>query len=387
MKLTIEREHLANALPIIKHIVDVKASIPVHATVLLSGEDGTLTLKANCLDMAASAEVPYAGDDAHLCAPLYMLEALASASGSEVTLTVETETGRLLGESGRYRLRDLFLTGDEFPEGFASGDGVSWEMPAADLRWLLASTVGAREMGGGRHYLEGVHFTIDDGLLTAVAIDGGLMCVAKSEVADLEALPDNVILHGDCCAELIRFCGQLDKDAIVEIDLCDANIAVRGGTNRFWSKLIDGQYPDWRRVLNGIQCEPSLDLDCDALGKSLGRIAVAPKSDVASGEHDPSGTIRISADEDTVTIGVRTRDAAIFDELDSVHEGEWPDRFVALARFKVLLAGLKAGNMERVTLETGEGIDAPIKFRHSLSDRYYGALFNMKPPIVWRVSE
>jgi len=252
MKATIERATLLKSLSHVQSVVERRNTIPILSNVLIEASaDGAIKLMATDLDLqiveSVSAQVEQAGATTISAHTLFDI-ARKLPEGSQVSL--HAAEGKMLIQAGRARFNLSTLPRDDFPV-IAEGDlPTTFELPAETLKQIIDKTRFAISTEETRYYLNGIYFHVTDDdqpVLKAAATDGHRLArvtVARPDGA--EGMPD-IIIPRKCIAELRKLLDEVDGS--VHIDLSPTKIRFDLGNAVLTSKLIDGTFPDYSRVI------------------------------------------------------------------------------------------------------------------------------------------
>jgi len=253
MKATIERATLLKGLSHVQSVVERRNTIPILSNVLIEATaEGRLRLMATDLDIQINESVPadveQPGTTTVSAHTLFDI-ARKLPDGSQVQL--HAADGRVTIVAGRARFSLGTLPRDDFPQ-IAEGElPTHFELPAETLKQVIDKTRFAISTEETRYYLNGIflHASEDGGkpVLKAAATDGHRLArvtVARPEGA--EGMPD-VIVPRKCVAELRKLLDEVD--AQVSVSLSSTKIRFDLGTAVLTSKLIDGTFPDYNRVI------------------------------------------------------------------------------------------------------------------------------------------
>jgi DNA polymerase-3 subunit beta len=254
MKLTVERTELLKALGHVQSVVERRNTIPILSNVLLSARAGALSFSATDLDMEmvdeATAQVETPGQ---ITAPAHTLYEIVRKfpEGSEVVLSLEGDDPRLQVQAGRSRFHLPVLPAGDFP--VMSSEGLTGRITAdtAELIRLIDKTRFAISTEETRYYLTGIylHTVVEDGrqTLRAVATDGRRLALADMPAPEGSAGAPGVIVPRKTIQEARR----LLEDAGETVDLLISAQKVRFefGRAALTSKVIDGSFPDYTRVI------------------------------------------------------------------------------------------------------------------------------------------
>lgn len=254
MKVTIERTALVKALGHVQSVVERRNTIPILSNVLLQAQGGTLTLTATDLDIEISEEAPadVARKGAATANALTLYEIVRRLpEGAQVRLELSQEEGRLQVSAGRSQFALAVLPEADFPT-LATGDpGVRFSIAAADLSRILEKTRFAMSQEETRYYLNGVYLhAAAEGsgkVLRAAATDGHRLARLDAPLpSGAEKMP-GVIVPRKAVAELSRLLA--DAEDTIEVAVSETKIRFGVGAARLTSKLIDGSFPDYERVI------------------------------------------------------------------------------------------------------------------------------------------
>jgi DNA polymerase III subunit beta len=307
MKATIERAKLLRCLSHVQSVVERRNTIPILSNVLIeAAADGTVKVMATDLDLqvvesvdAASVETPGAITvQAHLLFDI----ARKLPDGSQVSL--ETAENRMAVKAGRSRFSLPTLPRDDFPVIVEGDLPTSFELPARVLAEMIDRTRFAISTEETRYYLNGIFLHVSDDdqpVLRAAATDGHRLArftLPRPEGA--EGMPD-VIVPRKAVAELRKLLEEA-LDGNVEIDLSASKIRFtlggEGGV-MLTSKLIDGTFPDYSRVIPTGN-DKLLKLDPKSFYEGVDRVAT-----IAT---EKTRAVKMGLEQDKVTLSVTSPD-------------------------------------------------------------------------------
>jgi DNA polymerase III subunit beta len=254
MKLAIERAALLKSLGHVQSVVERRTTIPILSNVKLEADDGTLGLSATDLDLAVveetEAEVIQPGATT---APAHTLYDVVRKLPEGARVAIERSGGgELTLRSGRATFDLPCLPADEFPSMGDEGLEHSFALAAHELRKLIDRTRFAISTEETRYYLNGIFLhTRDDGhgCLRSVATDGHRLARFETALPDGAAGMPPVIVPRKTIGEVRKLIDDLEGDAPVEIGLSPSRIRFRIGSAVLRSRLIDGTFPDYERVI------------------------------------------------------------------------------------------------------------------------------------------
>lgn len=251
MKVTLERSNFLKALGHVQNVVERRNTIPILANVLIRAENGEMSLTATDLDMEVSetlaADVDVAGALTVSAGTIYEI-VRRLPDGSQILL--EQQETRVKITAGKSEFALSILPESDFPTIQNDDEGTSFTMPAMDLTKLIDKTKFAMSMDETRYYLCGVylHPHLDGGSsLRAVSTDGHRL--ARVDVplpAEANAMA-GVILPRKAVMELRRLLDDADED--VQVTIAEAKARFKFNKMVLTTKLIDGTFPDYARVI------------------------------------------------------------------------------------------------------------------------------------------
>lgn len=233
--LYVERAALVAALTQATRAVENRNTYPILANVLLSAGNGRLTIRATDLDIEITTSAAANGTLPTTTAPAKTLLDIAKRmpAGAEISLSAEDE--HLVVKSGRSRFKLATIDPEAFPELKQPEYTTTANM---DLAALVAPVTFAMSDEQARFYLNGVYLHTSGGRLRAVATDGHRLAAVYGP--DLE-LPEGIIIP--------RKTVGLIPDGQITVDIGEGRIRFTAGDTVIVSKLIEGQFPDYERVI------------------------------------------------------------------------------------------------------------------------------------------
>jgi DNA polymerase-3 subunit beta len=254
MKVTLERAALLRSLGHVHRVVERRTTIPILSNVLLKADQDGLRLQATDLDLevveTTAAEISQAGSTTVPAHTFYDI-VRKLPEGSQVALEQSGDTGTLTIRSGRSRFSLQTLAEADFPDLAAGEMPVKFELAASDLKRLIEKTQFAISTEETRYYLNGIylHAMEVDGvpMLRAVATDGHRLARVELPAPKGSENMPGVIVPRKTVAEVQRLVE--DPAGSVAIELSPTKMRFTLGDVVLTSKLIDGTFPDYARVI------------------------------------------------------------------------------------------------------------------------------------------
>lgn len=246
MKITTERSVLMRALSHANSIVEKRNTIPILSNVMLRGEDGRLTIVATDLDIqiteSIEATIQQAGGTTVASSTLFDI-VRKLPDGAQVQLA--TDGGQLIVTAGRSRFKLNVLPTDDFPIIEAGEMPGEIDITVAQLSEMIDDTRFAMSTEETRYYLNGIFLHVNDGMLKAAATDGHRLAFSAFRYEGA-TIPD-IIIPRKTVAEVRKLLGEVDGD--LQVHVSNTKIRFDMGRVVLTSKLIDGTFPDYTRVI------------------------------------------------------------------------------------------------------------------------------------------
>ncbi len=272
MKLQIEKETLLNPLQQIIGAVEKRQTMPALSNVLLRASDNLLTLTATDLEIELVSQVSMIIDEpGEITVPARKLLDICKSLPNEAIINFSVKDNKALVQSGRSRFTLATLAASDFPALDAINSVYEFEIAQKVLRDIIDKTAFAMAQQDVRYYLNGLMLEISANTLRAVATDGHRLAYCEKETnADIADIKQ-VILPRKGVLELVRLLS--DSDDTVKITLGSNHLQVEFNELRLTSKLIDGRFPDYNRVMP-TDGENVITADRDQLRQALIRASI-----------------------------------------------------------------------------------------------------------------
>ena len=341
MKLTIDRMSLLRPLGHVQSVVERRNTIPILANVVLRAEDGQLSLTATDMDMDIATEVGCSvmtpgttTMSAHL---LYDI-ARKLPDGAEVEIVVND--GHAMVSTGRSSFRLPTLPVEDFPAISSNELPVNFSLTAADMRDLIDATRFAISTEETRYYLNGIYIhQAESGELCAVATDGHRLAMTRQALPSGAVQMPSIILPRKAVSELRKLLDDFDGDVL--IGLSETRAEFRFGVVRLTSKLIDGTFPDYTRVIP-VGNDRIMQVDVSAFSAAVDRV-----STIAS---EKSRSVKMGLKSGVLTLSASNTDASsATEELEVSYDG--PEMEIGFnARYLLDIAGQVNSDMVEFAL-------------------------------------
>jgi DNA polymerase-3 subunit beta len=300
MKLTIERAELLRSLNHVQSVVERRNTIPILSNVQMEASGGRLRLTATDMDLAVIESVAASVEvDGETTAPAHTLYDIVRKlpDGAQIELDASGDAEQLKLRSGRSRFTLQTLPTGDFPQMTSGELPHRFKLPAAELRSLIDRTRFAISTEETRYYLNGIflHTSTKDDLdmLRAVATDGHRLARVELPLPQGAAGMPGVIVPRKAVNELRKLIEETGDD--VELALSDAKARFAFDDVELVSKLIDGTFPDYDRVIPTGN-DKTLEVDCGDFAAAVDRVAtISTEKSRAVKLHVGNGVVTLTA--------------------------------------------------------------------------------------------
>ncbi|WED21850.1 DNA polymerase III subunit beta [Vibrio sp. JC009] len=294
MKFTIERNHLIKPLQQVSGALGGRPTLPILGNLLLKVEEGTLSLTATDLEVELIARIALEGDfeTGSVTVPSRKFLDICRGLPDDSVITVVLEGERVIVRSGRSRFTLATLPAADFPNIEDWQSEIEITLSQAELRSIIEKTQFSMANQDVRYYLNGMLFEVDDTTLRAVATDGHRMAVAQTALgAAFEK--QQVIVPRKGIQELVKLLDAPENPVTLQIGQSNVRADVNNFT--YTSKLVDGRFPDYRRVMPQSTTK-TLEAGCDELRQAFSRAAILSNEKFRGVRINMTGTeMRITA--------------------------------------------------------------------------------------------
>ncbi|MDL5599165.1 DNA polymerase III subunit beta [Bacillus subtilis] len=249
MHFTIQREALLKPLQLVAGVVERRQTLPVLSNVLLVVEGQQLSLTGTDLEVELVGRVVLeeAAEPGEITVPARKLMDICKSLPSDALIDIRVDEQKLLIKAGRSKFTLSTLPANDFPTVEEGPGSLNFSLVQSKLRRLIERTSFAMAQQDVRYYLNGMLLEVNSGVLRAVATDGHrlAMCAMQAGIEGVDR--HQVIVPRKGILELARL--LTEQDGEVRIVLGQHHIRATTGEFTFTSKLVDGKFPDYERVL------------------------------------------------------------------------------------------------------------------------------------------
>ena len=273
MKFSLNREALLKPLLLVSGAVERKSTLPILGNILfeVSGQSLTLTATDLELEMVSYAEVDNQAEDGKLTIPARKLLDICKSLPEQSIITFHTENEVIKISTGRSKYSLSTLPATDFPNIEEWKGDVEFKLLKSELLRLIESTHFSMANQDVRYYLNGMSIESENNEIRSVATDGHRLAICKIANDSLSLPARQVIVPRKGILEIIRLLDPVDDE--IQVFLGSNHIRIIDTEFSFTSKLVDGRFPDYRRVLprNG---DKVLETDRDTLRQVLSRASI-----------------------------------------------------------------------------------------------------------------
>jgi len=313
MKFQIDKETLLNPLQQIIGAVEKRQTMPALSNVLIRTTENLLTLTATDLEIELVSQTGIVVDEpGEITVPARKLLDICKSLPNEALIKFIVNENKALVQSGRSRFSLTTLPANDFPALEKINSVYEFEITQKTLRDIIDKTAFAMAQQDVRYYLNGLLLEVNTNFLRAVATDGHRLAFCEKEIDTDISDVKQVILPRKGVLELIRLLN--DSEDKVKIILGSNHLQIEFDQLRITSKLIDGRFPDYNRVMptdgNNI-----MTADRDQLRQALMRASIL--------SNEKYRGIRLTLEKNLIKLQAQNPDQEEADiELEVVYTGE-----------------------------------------------------------------
>ncbi len=273
MEFEISRETLIKPLQLVTGVVERRQTLPVLSNVLLVLEGSQLSMTGTDLEveLIGRVDIEKGYQSGEVTVPARKLMDICKSLPDSASLNMSLDDNKLTIKSGRSRFTLSTLPPSDFPSVEESSEALSFSISQLRLKDMLDSTSFAMAQQDVRYYLNGLLFEVSPNYLRVVATDGHRLAMDTEDMSTGADKDLQVIVPRKGILELARLLGGGDDE--VEIVIGSSHIRAKTTNFTFTSKLVDGKFPDYDRVLpkGG---DKKIVADRNELRQSLSRTAI-----------------------------------------------------------------------------------------------------------------
>ncbi|WP_425669235.1 DNA polymerase III subunit beta [Vibrio owensii] len=272
MKFTIERSHLIKPLQQVSGALGGRPTLPILGNLLIKVEENVLSMTATDLEVELVSKVALEGgfEAGSITVPSRKFLDICRGLPDDSIITFVLEGDRVQVRSGRSRFSLATLPANDFPNIEDWQSEVEVSLTQSDLRTLIEKTQFSMANQDVRYYLNGMLFEIDGTTLRSVATDGHRMAVSQTQLG-ADFAQKQIIVPRKGVQELVKLMDAPEQPVVLQIG--SSNVRAEVNNFIFTSKLVDGRFPDYRRVMPQSTTK-TLEASCDELRQAFSRAAI-----------------------------------------------------------------------------------------------------------------
>ncbi|MDP0490020.1 MAG: DNA polymerase III subunit beta [Verrucomicrobiota bacterium JB023] len=271
MKFRIAKEAFLDGLQQVQHVVSTRTTLPILSNVLIEASDGKLKLTTTDLDVgvSGSVEAEVSKEGATTLPVKRLVSIIRELPSAEVEVSIDAKNVAKI-TSGPSFFKIIGLPSDEFPPLPDFDDGKSYKIPQAILKEGLKKTSYAISTDETRYVLNGIFISFKEGKMTLVATDGRRLAMVENELEFPASHEVEIIVPTKAVQEVARLVGL---EGEITANLKGNQIAFEVGESLIVSKLIEGNYPNYRQVIPG-EMRERLTLSRESFFETVRRVSL-----------------------------------------------------------------------------------------------------------------
>ncbi len=250
MKFTISAKEFSASLSAVAKMIEARNTVPILANIAITAKDDSLTIQGTDLDLEYSAAIAAAiSEPGETTIPARLASDIAKKLSGEISFSLKPGEQQASIAAGRSRFSIMTLPIDDYPSLSVGEFSHSFSMTGDALHRALTAVEFAVSTEETRYYLNGVYLHVtDDGKLRFVATDGHRLARMEVDAPDgSEGMP-GIIVPRKTVKEATGIAAAA-KGEVVRIDVSETKIRFTHGSTVLTSKIIDGTFPDYQRVI------------------------------------------------------------------------------------------------------------------------------------------
>jgi DNA polymerase-3 subunit beta len=272
MNLTITRENLLIPLQQVVGVIERRQTLPILANTLLRLDGGQLEFTGTDLEVQLITRSPVeSGEEARLTAPARKLLDICRSLPEGGMVKIEARDDKLELRCGRGRFTLATLPADNYPAFDTGAADIELNLCASLLKKAMGKTMFAMAQQDVRYYLNGLLFDVEGETLRTVSSDGHRLSVFEERVEGWDLPARQIIVPRKGVLELHRL--LRDDESAATLQISANNIRLLLGDVQFAAKLIEGRFPDYRRVMPS-DIARTVTVDKESLKAALARVSI-----------------------------------------------------------------------------------------------------------------
>jgi DNA polymerase-3 subunit beta len=311
MKFRISKEAFLDGLQKVQYVVSSRTTLPILSNVLLVAKDGRLQFTTTDLDVGitGSVEAQIEKEGATTLPAKRLVSIVRELPSSEVEFFVDAKNHASI-RSGPSFFKIIGLGETEFPPLPDFAGAKEFKIPQIILRDGLKKTAYAISTDETRYVLNGIFASFRDGKMTLVATDGRRLAMVDADLEFPASHETDVIIPSKAVQELQRLLGEAGE---VIVKLSDSQISFAVGDSLLCSKLIEGNYPNYRQVIPG-ESNERVVISREALLETVRRVSLLSS--------EKSNSVKLVFSENRIEVTANSPDVGEAQEsMDVIYQG------------------------------------------------------------------
>lgn len=357
------QENIARAAKDLALMIDKSGAVPILSNVAIRVTGDKASLTTTNLDQQASVTIPVdAKQDIAFTIPGDKLASIASASKSD--LVMDYDDGFVTAKSGRAKWKLPTLNIVDYPALDNDIKGSTFIIDSNRLKSLFETISGAMSQEDAKYYLRGIYLHSIDGKLAMVATDGHKVSVVVCD--DIEYSGDGVIIPSANIAQIIKIMAGYNGPVTITVN--DKRVAYRYGETTISTKVVDGSFPDYQRVIPKNN-ERVVTLEACALTSAVKRVSILAD--------DKSRSVLLDIADDVLKISVIASDGGVAEDEVCCEFSGPPIKFKCNSLY--LVSQIEAaGNLVKIEFGNANDGREPVRLISSDNVGYEGVLMGMR---------
>lgn len=248
MKISISREEILPALQVINGVVERRQTLPILSNLLLVVTKDAISMTATDMEVELVATINKSSTKTgEVTLPARKLLDICRTLPDDATINIEINNDRATVTSGKSRFVLATMPAQEYPLVEFAEDANRFQIGENNLKKIIDNTAFAMAQQDVRYYLNGLLLELEDNRLRAVATDGHRLALCDTRIDTKQSKPTQVIVPRKGVTELSRLLH--DKEDNIDVQISGNHIRIELEDIKFTSKLVDGKFPDYTRVI------------------------------------------------------------------------------------------------------------------------------------------
>lgn len=295
MKFTVSQSALSTALSIVSKGMASNSTLPILSGIRISADQGTLELQTTNLSISIRHQIPANVEESGVTviSGKVLSGIVKTLPDTAVTFEGDERQMNITAEKSTFRLN--VLDAADFPEFPEFQLERSVELPGQLLSTMVDKVYRVTSRDNSRPVLTGIYITVDNNIIRLVATDSYRLAVCDTTVATNQADDGfQMIIPGQVFHDVLSIPAETDS---ILIGSTESQVVFVFGNTTYVSRRIEGNYPDYRRIMDGISCQTSVNFDVAELNAALKRVSV-----VVSDNSNPSVRFNVDGEANLLSL-------------------------------------------------------------------------------------